>query len=195
MRPVVLALAVAEMLLISPGCSRLDFGRPILPLMTDRGTTKRASTAKESQAEAMARSQRMAKALAAWTADVSASADYHVSDEDVLEIGILSLEEPGKVGKIVRAVRADGMITLPWIGSVEVAGLTIQGVEEKIRGELDDKFIKNPEVTVAVTQYLGAPVVLTGAVGKPGVYYLKSDRQSILQLLAEADGLRGDAGK
>jgi polysaccharide export outer membrane protein len=137
----------------------------------------------------------LAKALAEWKgASGKEGLDYTVGPEDVLEISILNLEEPGKTGKLLRTVKADGSISLPWVGGIPAGGLNTTQIEEKILSVLAERFIKDPQVTVTIANYHSAPVVVTGAVTKPGVYYLTRNRVSLLEILAQADGLSGDAG-
>jgi len=69
--------------------------------------------------------QRLARVLAQRKAEPGSLRDYHVGPEDVLEIGVLALEEPDKVSKVQLAVQSDGAINIPWIGLVQVGRLDV----------------------------------------------------------------------
>jgi polysaccharide export outer membrane protein len=56
------------------------------------------------------------------------------------------------------------------------------------------KYIRQPQVVVALTELKSVPVSVTGAVNTPGVYQLHSPK-SLAEILAEAGGLRHDAGQ
>ena len=77
----------------------------------------------------------------------------------------------------------DGDLDLPAIGSVAVAGKTVEEaaklIEQKI---IESGLIKDPEVTVRL---LNARVAVLGAVKSPHVVSLSSERNSILDILAQ----------
>lgn len=181
--PLALALAV--------GCSQQDFGRPVTGMFS--GSRPKSGGA-SGAVDASARAERLARVLAEWNAGKKSSREYHLGAEDVLEIGVGSLEEVGKTTRISRPVQEDGAVVLPLAGAVRVVGLTVPQAEAAMKAALDGRYIQNPEVTVVVSEYRSVPIVMTGAVNKPGVYYLKNDRRSVLEMLAEADGLSAAAG-
>ena len=189
----ILAILTGILLSLS-GCSNQDFGSMGVPL-SSRANNSAALTAKEvSKADELMRAQRLAKALGEWKNESGYSREYHVGVGDTLELEIMSLEEPGKPGKVLRTVGSDGAIDMQWVGSIAVSGLTVGEIRTRVMSELAGRYIKDPQVTVGVSQYRAAPVLITGAVNKPGVYYLTSDRRTVLELLAEADGLSSGAG-
>lgn len=90
-------------------------------------------------------------------------------------------------------VNNDGNVVLPVIGSVAVAGHTTEEcaklIEEKIR---EKQLIKNPDVTVRL---LNARVAVVGAVRKPGMVNLTSERNSIIDVLAAVGDVDDDGLK
>lgn len=80
-------------------------------------------------------------------------------------------------------VHNNGEITLPAIGGVNVNGCTVEqaarAIEEKIKSK---GLIADPEVTV---QLLNARVTVVGAVGSPRVVSLASERNTIIDVLAQ----------
>ncbi len=176
------------------GCSSQDFGTMAVPLSAHSSGPEVLAASQKSEAEELLRSQRLAKALSQWKNDSGYSRDYHIGVGDTLEFSIMSLEEPGKLGKVLRTVASDGTIDMQWVGPIHVAGLMATETRARVSTELAGRFIKEPQIEVAVSQYRAAPVLITGAVSKPGIYYLTSDRRTILEMLAEADGLAPNAG-
>lgn len=69
-------------------------------------------------------------------------------------------------------VGADGMLSLPLIGSIKVDGLTARQLEQDIRSRLTPSLV-NPVVSVNVMQFGSHVVTVEGAVEKPGMYAFK----------------------
>lgn len=139
--------------------------------------------------------ERLAQALAAWQAEAPLEApDYLIGPGDELEVGIFALEAPDTTSTVIRTVSQDGYITLPWVGSIGASGLSARQLEESIKAAYAGRYIKAPQVTVTVTEHRSAAVVVTGAVGNPGVYYLTTNSSNVLALLAQAGGLTAEAG-
>ena len=185
--------AVAALLCLG-GCSRQDFGRPISGVISDLAESHSPYVPADSTNRA-ARTEQLSRALAAWReANPATNQDYTVGPGDVLAVDVLSLEAPGQTSKLTPAVANNGFIDLPYVGAVQAAGMTIQKIQALIRMLYGDRYIKDPQVSVSVSEFHSAPVVLTGAVSKPGVYYLRRNQSSVLEVLADADGLGAEAG-
>ena len=177
------------------GCARQDFTRPIvrIPLSDLRDSGK--PYVEEAKPPARLRMERLAQVLATWEAESGYEPpDYLIGPSDVLEVSIFALEAPDETTSLSRTVSQDGYITLPWVGAVPATGLNPRQLEKRIRAAYTGEYIKDPQVTVAVAEYRSAAVTVTGAVGKPGVYYLTANRTTLLALLAQAGGLSQQAG-
>jgi len=70
-----------------------------------------------------------------------------------------------------RLVRSDGTLFYPYVGSIEVAGKTIEEVRQTIASKIA-KFVERPQVDVSVVAYNSQHVMLQGA-------FMKTDPQSI----------------
>lgn len=114
--------------------------------------------------------------------------EYRVGAKDLLEIKVFELPE---LSQTVR-VSEDGSISLPLIGRIEVQGLTKDGVEEKLAGLLEAKYLTNAQVSVFIKEYESQQVAIIGAVEKPGTYELVG-RTSLLQVISQAGGLKENA--
>jgi polysaccharide export outer membrane protein len=118
-------------------------------------------------------------------------ARYVVAKDDLLEIYVVDLQELSREYR----VDGDGMITLPMLSRpVMAAGLTLDQLSGALRKDLlDDGLLTDPQVVVTVKSSTLNSVVLSGAVKKPGVYPVNV-HTTLLDLLAQADGLGDDAG-
>jgi polysaccharide export outer membrane protein len=94
--------------------------------------------------------------------------EYRICINDLLEI---SVYEERDLDKTVR-VDANGAITYPLIGSLEVKGLTSKELESKITELLSRDYLINPQVSVFIKEY--AKISILGQVSRPGAYELKS---------------------
>jgi polysaccharide export outer membrane protein len=126
----------------------------------------------------------------------SAPADYRLTPEDLLEITLYNIPPESEVGITPRKVEArvsqQGMITLPLLGDVRAAGLTLPALEQVLR-ERYDKYLRNPEVGVHIREFRGQRVTVTGAVRNPGVLQLTGPK-TLVDLLSMAGGLSDQAG-
>lgn len=89
-------------------------------------------------------------------------------------------------------VRPDGKISVRLIGVVQAAGLTPQ----QLATNLDQAYLRElraPGVTVTVKNMPGRQIFVEGEVAHPGAFPAESGT-TILQAVAEAGGLTGDAG-
>ena len=109
--------------------------------------------------------------------------DYRIGTQDLIEVQVLGIQDLRRESR----VNAKGLIGLPLIGSVRVAGLTTAEAEALIGGLYRKEYLQNPEVSVFVKEFTRQQVTIEGAIGKPGVYPLKGPT-TLLQLIANAGG-------
>jgi polysaccharide export outer membrane protein len=124
------------------------------------------------------------------TSQRSATRNYRIGPEDLLEI---SVYEDEKLNKTVR-VSSEGDISLPLLGVLKVEGLTAVQLEREIRDLLSEKLYQNPHVSVFIKEYRGQRISVIGAVEKPGIYDVIGQK-TVLESLALAGGLKEDAGQ
>jgi polysaccharide export outer membrane protein len=127
----------------------------------------------------------------------ASSSDYHIGPEDLLEITLFNVPEAPSVERqvtprvtVVR-VSQQSQISLPVVGEISVKGLTVSGLEHKLR-EAYDKYIHNPQIGVLVREFRQR-VSIVGAVQKPGVVELTGPK-TISEILAMAGGVTDKAG-
>jgi polysaccharide export outer membrane protein len=114
---------------------------------------------------------------------------YILGPEDQITIRALDAEE---IDDKPVQVETNGYINVPLIGSLKVAGLTVQQVQAAVAGRLKT-YIRSPKVTVSVAEFRSQPVSVMGAVNNPGVHQLKGNKR-LVEILSLAGGLRPDAG-
>jgi polysaccharide export outer membrane protein len=114
--------------------------------------------------------------------------EYKIGPKDLLEIKVFELPE---LNQTVR-VSEDGTITVPLLGQVKIEGLTKDEVEAKISTLLEEKYLKNPRVSVFIKEYQSKLVSVIGAVENPGTYELVGDF-SLLQMISKAGGFKENA--
>ena len=122
--------------------------------------------------------------------DVLGGSDYVVGRQDLLDISVFDLPE---LDKTVR-VADDGSITLPLLGRLIVAGMNKHNLEELLEELLEEKYVRDPQVTIFVREYESKKVAVTGAVRKPGTYEMLGSR-TLLEMISLAGGLDSDLGK
>ena len=86
----------------------------------------------------------------------------------------------------------NGKITLPLIGRVKAAGLTVEQLETELNAQLR-QYVKDPQVSITVVEFRSQPVSVFGAVTKPGVIQLRG-RKTLYEVLSMAGGPRETAG-
>ena len=87
-------------------------------------------------------------------------------------------------------VDGSGAISFPLIGTVDAAGLSVQGLRKKITTKLKDGYLINPSVSVEVLNF--RPFYILGEVNKPGDYSYVS-AMTVLNAVAMAGGFTGRA--
>lgn len=109
---------------------------------------------------------------------------------DLLEISVFDLEQ---FNRTVR-VADDGTITLPFLGRIEVQGLTRIELEQRIASLLGEKYINDPQVSVFVKEYESRKVSVSGAVKVPSTFHLLGNK-TLLDVVSEAGGFTQDVGR
>lgn len=84
-------------------------------------------------------------------------------------------------------VDQSGRLTMPLLGYVTAVGLTTAELGDTIAKGLDAKYLRNPNVTVALKSSISRVFTVDGSVRQPGVYELNSS-MSLVQAIAVAKG-------
>ena len=110
--------------------------------------------------------------------------DYRIAPDDVLRIQVyhepdLSLEDA--------RVDAQGMVRMPLIGAVPVAGLSASEAADVVAGRLGERYLVSPQVSLFVKTAVGRRITLDGEVREPGLYPIEG-RLTLSQAVALAKG-------
>ena len=108
--------------------------------------------------------------------------DYHVDVGDRLTISVYG--KPEMSGNF--QVRADGQIAMHLLGPIDVAGLTMRQVEERIETEARERFSSRESVVVDMLEY--RDVFVLGAVDTPGAYEFRPGL-TVMKAIAMAGGI------
>lgn len=82
-------------------------------------------------------------------------------------------------------VTGAGKVSLPLIGQVQAAGLTLEQFEKEVADKLSQGYLTSPKVSAEVLNY--RPFYIMGEVEKPGQYPYTSD-MTVLNAVAVAGG-------
>jgi polysaccharide export outer membrane protein len=111
---------------------------------------------------------------------------YVIGAEDVLQVWVI--EQSGISGTYT--VRPDGIISVPLVGDLKVAGLTTGQVETAIVDLLKTKeILKEPSVTVGIAASHSRKYYIYGEVNKPGANDLVVPTR-VSEALANAAGFK-----
>lgn len=127
---------------------------------------------------------RGAAAYAAIPAAPAVGWDYRIAPDDVLRVQIY--HEPGLSLEDAQ-VTATGMVRMPLIGDVPVAGLSASEASDVIAGRLGERYLVSPQVTVFVKKAVGRRITMDGEVREPGLYAVDG-RIGLQQAVALAKG-------
>jgi len=116
--------------------------------------------------------------------------EYTIGPGDVLKITVWGHDDLSKE----YPVTLDGRVPFPLIGSVSAVGLTTTQFANRLRDLLEKDYLVNPQVIVAVREYLSQKVHVLGDAEKPGLVYLTGPT-TLLEVLSKAGGLSKTAGK
>lgn len=119
----------------------------------------------------------------------TAQAEYEIGVGDKLSVRVFQVPDLS-FDQLV--VDTSGDIQMPLIGAVRATGHTAGQLSTLIAERLSTQYLRNPQVTVTVTEAASQKITVDGAVTKPGVYEMRGST-SLLQAVAMAEGPTGVA--
>lgn len=116
---------------------------------------------------------------------------YAIRSIDQLRISVFGEEDLSTISR----VDAKGTVNLPLVGEIKVAGQTLSEAERTIEGAYrDGRYLRKPQVTVAIEAYAPREVSIQGQVKNPGRYPLPIEASiSVLDLVTKAGGFTDTA--
>ena len=118
----------------------------------------------------------------------AATGDYEVGPGDVIEVAVYGNDDLSRIP----TVQTNGSISLPLLGEVQVAGLTIAEVQRKITNLLEKDYLVKPQVEVKVREYQSQYVSVVGEVNSPGRKPIRG-RMRLIDALLESGGFKATA--
>jgi polysaccharide export outer membrane protein len=120
---------------------------------------------------------------------VAADSDLPLGPGDLVEVSVFEVEE---LSKLKVRVSRRGIVNLPLLGSVTAAGRSPSQLEEEIRTRLQQRYIRDPHVSVFVHEHPSQRISIIGAIKKGGIQTM-SGPMRLADALALAEGLTDDA--
>ena len=115
--------------------------------------------------------------------------NYRFGPDDEIELNVFDVPELNVTAK----VRASGFVSLPLVGAVKAGGLTEAEFHDQLKKRLAS-YVRNPEISIFISNYGSQKVAVMGAVRNPGSIALKKGSNSLLELLSQAGGVSDKAG-
>ena len=121
--------------------------------------------------------------------------EYRVGPDDVLEISIFEWEANEETKTLKLRVSETGVVSLPVVGALNVAGKSVQEIQRMIEEQLvSQNVLQTPRVGVWVSEFRSRQISVIGSVHQPGSYAIHQNVSTLLGILALAGGPREDAG-
>jgi polysaccharide export outer membrane protein len=120
---------------------------------------------------------------------VQNNALYSVGPYDKLSIEVIGIPELS-VKEI--QVDANGSISVPLAGPVNVSGMTSLQIGQYIANKLRDSYVRDPKVTVNLIETVSHVITVDGKVKRPGVYPVAGG-MTLMRSVALAEGIGNDA--
>lgn len=124
-------------------------------------------------------------AAAAWAADSETASEYRylIQPSDQLEITVWPYEDL----KLIAIVRPDGTISYPFVGELNVSGMSAGELGDRI-AEAVSEYVHEPKVAVNISNFRMPRVYVLGQVKKPGQYDIRPG-DNVLDAITRADGI------
>jgi len=122
----------------------------------------------------------------------AANGDYVLSMGDTIELVVYrepDLSIRSKIGN-------DGLVQLPLLGEIKLAGLSVRNASSLIRQKYDADYVVNPQIYLDVVSYHPRKFSVGGQVGHPGSYdFAGGDAPGLLDAIGMAGGFLSSADR
>jgi polysaccharide export outer membrane protein len=117
---------------------------------------------------------------------ISAPSNYRLSTDDQIGVEVFGEEDLRTAARL----NADGAVSLPLLGSIKLAGLTLNQAAAKLTELYGRDYLMNPKVNVMLIAYAKRRFTVLGQVNRPGSYEMPEGSPSGIDLL-EAIAIAG----
>jgi polysaccharide biosynthesis/export protein len=122
----------------------------------------------------------------------AARTDYVLGAGDVIKVTVFQSPELSLEARIPES----GLVNYPLLGTVTLGGLTISQAEQRLAdGLLKGRFLKQPQVSILVTQLRSSQASVLGHAVRPGRYALELANTRLSDLMAMAGGVAPDGSE
>lgn len=112
---------------------------------------------------------------------------YHLQPSDVIEVQYRYTPEYNSTV----TVQPDGYVSLQLVGDVYVGGQTLEEASAEIKKTASTR-LRDPEVNIALKDFVKPHITVAGEVAKPGSYDLRGD-MTTMQAIAISGGFKESA--
>lgn len=110
--------------------------------------------------------------------------EYRIGPLDTISITVFQEED---LSLPAVPVDSSGAILLPLVGTIQAAGKSTRQLAGEIAARLNERYLRNAQVTVTVTNSAQQRVTVEGEVTQPGIYQIQG-RTTLIDALALARG-------
>lgn len=114
---------------------------------------------------------------------ISTARDFVIGPLDELSVEVYGIPDLSRQVQ----VDASGNVSLPLGGTLRAAGLTPRQLATAYDGSLRGRYVRDPKITVNLTQMNSQRVTVEGSVTKPGLYPVVGN-MTLLRAIAQAEG-------
>jgi polysaccharide biosynthesis/export protein len=116
---------------------------------------------------------------------VKASENYVIGPLDVIQFRILGEVETQTEVRVAN----DGSVSLPYVGNVKIAGMTVADARAMLYGKYSADYYVNPQIDLAIIAYKQKRVNVQGMVNRQGfVIFPPEEKVTLLGAIAMAGG-------
>jgi polysaccharide export outer membrane protein len=127
-----------------------------------------------------------AQAAASVAPVISAPSSYQLNTDDQVGVEVFGEDDLRTAARL----NADGAVSLPLLGSVKLAGLTLNQAAARLTELYGRDYLVNPKVNVMLVAYAKRRFTVLGQVNRPGSYEMPEGSPSGIDLL-EAIAIAG----
>lgn len=117
---------------------------------------------------------------------IPAPKEYRISPGDFVVVSMFDIIRTGAVEPVQAQVDTRGVIELPIVGQVAVAGRTAQQATELVKEAMKPFVSQNPVATLEVVQQRQQTFTVLGSVSQPGPYFIPTAEYRLLEALTAA---------
>lgn len=112
--------------------------------------------------------------------------EYRLSKYDVINLLVLGFPDGIGVNDIM--VGPDGLVQLPYAGTVKLAGLTLDEAKALLMEKLG-QYIKIPDMSIMIKAYGPRKIYVMGEVKSPGIHELSIESMNVFAAISQAGGV------